>query len=64
MRKPSPETELRTLRREVKRLLSYRLDAEQTMAIQRGQITKAQQETAEWKRRFDALLERTPKDQG
>lgn len=60
MRKPSPETEVRNLRRELSRaneeLRSLRLIAGREQA--RG--VKAEAECAEWKRRFDLLLARTP----
>lgn len=57
-RKPSPETELRYLRREVreyKRALDSAITARDSY---RGQLTQARQEVAEWKRRFDTLLTR------
>lgn len=53
-------TELRSLRKEVREARDQirRMDAER--GVQRGQLTKAQQEIAEWKRRFDLLLTRIP----
>jgi hypothetical protein len=57
-RMPSTETRLRTLQREHKLL-------QQNYALVRGEstkyrerATKAEQECAEWKRRFDLLLSR------
>lgn len=62
MRKPSPATELRNLRSSVRILneeaVRWRLERDGY----RARATKAEQEVAEWKRRFDALLERTPKE--
>lgn len=60
MRKPSAETEVRSLRRElaeVKALSAQRGIEANTF---RSRATRAEQEVAEWKRRFDALLARTP----
>lgn len=56
MRKRSPQTENRALRRQLKSseasVEQYRLQAR----IAEGKLTQAKQETSEWKRRFDALL--------
>lgn len=57
----TPQTELRNLRREHKRVREALTEALRIGESYRGRATKAEQETAEWKRRFDALLERTPK---
>ena len=58
MRKPSPETELRTVKRDL-RETSARLEQYQREAmILRGQLNKSQAETGEWKRRFDLLLQK------
>ena len=63
-RKPSPETELRNLRRSQNRLdkLAVHLSSERDRY--RIRATKAEQEAAEWKQRFDALLARVPKLEG
>lgn len=53
---PSPETQIRNLKRQLKAMTAdmaeYRLQAR----VYEGRLTKAQQECAEWKKRFDALL--------
>ena len=56
MRKPSPETELRNLRRELKEATQLKNDYQREAMILRGQLNKSQAETGEWKRRFDSLL--------
>ena len=67
MKKPSPATELRALRHDLR--LSRRAETirqDEAIALRRellqlrGQLTKAQQDTAEWRDRFDALLSRVP----
>lgn len=62
-RPPSPATEIRTLKRELKAATAdaaeYRLQAR----FAEGRLTKAQQEVAEWKRRFDTLLANIPASQ-
>ena len=60
MRKPSAETELRLTRRELKRSMVDRLNLTNELAGYRRRATKAEQECAEWKSRFDMLLSRTP----
>ena len=60
MRKPSPETELRNLRREFKELRTDWRDARAASDAYRARATKAEQEIVEWKRRFDALLKIVP----
>lgn len=60
MRKPSAETENRTLRSVVARSEAARMKLHTDYEAMRGRATRAEQEVAEWKRRFDALLARTP----
>lgn len=55
-RKPSPETELRTVRRELKEARSLKDEYQREAMVLRGQLNKSQAETGEWKRRFDMLL--------
>lgn len=61
-RAPSVETQLRNVKselaREEKRARQFASERDQY----RIRATKAEQEVAEWKRRFDLLLERTPKE--
>ena len=60
-RTASPETQLLRLKSEYSKLLDQ-LDAAQQRGMQyRERATKAEQDVAEWKARFDALLHRTPK---
>lgn len=66
-KKPSPEQEIRNLKREVKQLRRAVADeharagvAMRQQLLGRARATKAEQEVAEWERRFDALLARTP----
>lgn len=56
----SPATELRNLRRDMKILRNQLSDALQRCSEYRGRLTKAETETADWRRRFDLLLARTP----
>lgn len=60
MKKPSDATLLRSARSENKELQQIRTELVRERDIYRARATKAEQEVAEWKRRFDALLERTP----
>jgi hypothetical protein len=60
MRKPSVETQLRLTRSELKRSMVDRLNLTNEVAGYRRRATKAEQECAEWKARFDLLLARTP----
>jgi hypothetical protein len=55
-RKPSPETELRNLRREFREVLKSKNDYQREAMALRGQLNKAYAETGEWKHRFDQLL--------
>lgn len=62
-RKPSPETQLRSARTELKQALADRARALTMCQDFRTRATKAEQECAEWKARFDLLLKRTPEQQ-
>jgi hypothetical protein len=55
-RKPSPETELRNVKRELKEEIALRNQYQREAMALRGQLNKSQAETGEWKRRFDMLL--------
>lgn len=57
---PSEKTKLANERRLVKRLRVELMDVQRSMNAYRSMATKAEQELAEWKARFDKLLERTP----
>lgn len=57
---PSEKTKLANERRLVKRLRVELMDVQRSMNAYRSRATKAEQELAEWKARFDKLLERTP----
>ncbi len=61
MRKPSAETELRTVRRELKLCKAERTKDVTLMQQYRARATKAEQELATWKQRFDRLLWSTGK---
>lgn len=51
-RKPSLETEVKNLRRELKRLK----ESEKLWVTYRSRATQAEQQLAEWRQRFDFLL--------
>lgn len=55
-RQPSPETQLRTARADIRRLTVELARAEQQAAAYRARATQAEQEAAQWKNRFDILL--------
>lgn len=57
---PSEATQLRTIKRELKAILDDREKLKMLSHQYRERATKAEQECAEWKARFDALLLRTP----
>lgn len=57
-RKPSAETELRTARRIIREQQVTITRAERERDAYRARATKAEQECAEWKSRFDQLLAR------
>ena len=66
-KKPSAETKLRSVSLELRgACLASRANLELANAarteahILRGQLTKAQQDAAEWRKRFDDLLARVP----
>lgn len=59
-KKPSAETEVKRLRAELKRAVAHSNDLAQKLMESRGQRTKAEQQAAEWRLRFDALLARVP----
>lgn len=52
-----------TAMRDIKRLQEARNAAAAAREAYRARATKAEQEVAEWKARFDALLARTPKEE-
>jgi phage shock protein A len=60
MREPSPATEIRNLRRALAQTRDGAARAVSERDAFRARATKAEQEVAEWKRRFDLLLARTP----
>lgn len=53
---PSEKTQLATERRLVKRLRVEMMEVQRSLTSYRLRATKAEQELAEWKRRFDELL--------
>ena len=55
-REASTETKLRTARANIKELQRALSEAEKQRTAYRERATKAEQEAAEWKRRFDILL--------
>ncbi len=59
-KKRSPATELRSLRSELKRWRTGYDERVKDCTAFMMRATKAEQECAEWKRRFDLLLARTP----
>lgn len=60
MRKPSPATELRQLKRAFKEVGLALVSAKATAEQYRVRATKAEQEAKEWKQRFDTLLANIP----
>lgn len=60
MRERKPETIIRELKREMRQLCVGMDNAHRENETLRRRATKAEQDAAEWKRRFDALLERSP----
>lgn len=60
MKKRSAETELRDIKSQLRAAQAELTALRQEVAIARGQRTKAQQDAAEWRARFDALLARVP----
>mgnify|MGYP003465901709 CR=1 FL=1 len=61
-RTPSLETQVRSLRRQLAEEEQRAVGFMRERDIYRVRATKAEQECAEWKARFDKLLERTPKE--
>ena len=59
-RMPSDATQLRNVRREVKALKAERAQLVGEREQYRARATKAELEAADWRRRFDMLLLRTP----
>lgn len=59
-RVPSTETQLRNLKRELSREIDRANGFARDRDAYRARATRAEQEVAEWKNRFDALLMRTP----
>lgn len=55
-RKPSPETELRNVKRELREAIELKNQYQREAMILRGQLNKSQTETGEWRYRFDTLL--------
>lgn len=55
-RKPSPETELRNLKRELRDTLGRMHEYQREAMVLRGQLNKSQAEAGEWRHRFDMLL--------
>lgn len=64
MRKPSPETELRTVKRELREVTELKNEYQKEAMILRGQLNKAQAETGIWERRFDAMLSKCKSFEG
>lgn len=63
-RLPSPATELKNTKRLLKAALTDASEYRMQVRVAEGRLTKAQQELAEWKRRFDALLKILPASDG
>lgn len=61
-REASDATKLRHATRELNEMRGWLRDEKQLANEYRARATKAEQEVAEWKRRFDLLLERTQID--
>jgi multidrug resistance efflux pump len=59
---PSTETQLRTAKRRIAELEREVSGLSAQYATMRGRATKAEQEAAEWKARFDVLLRRDGKE--
>jgi hypothetical protein len=61
---PSVETQLRTAKADIRRLHIELNRAAQSVSDYRSRATKAEQEAAEWKQRFDLLLRRDEQKKG
>ena len=59
-RPPSDATLLRAAKRDLNETRAYLRDARRQCEAYRIRATQAEQECAEWKARFDLLLQRTP----
>ena len=59
MKKPSLQTQHRALKAQYKRTFDALQAANASVATYRNRATQAEQDAAEWKRRFDVLLART-----
>lgn len=59
-RLPSAETQLRSARSDLRAANKRAHELQGLAESYRLRATKAEQEAAEWKKRFDALLARTP----
>lgn len=59
-KQPSEATQIRNLNRDLRDRDAQLSRLKATVNEYRARATKAEQECAEWKRRFDLLLERTP----
>jgi FtsZ-binding cell division protein ZapB len=59
-RTPSDATLLRDAKRDLNETRAYLRDARRQCEAYRIRAMQAEQECAEWKERFDLLLERTP----
>lgn len=57
---PSAEAQLKTLKRELKDAIQAKERVRMEAEAYRSRATKSEQENAEWKRRFDALLKIVP----
>ena len=55
-RQPSTETQLRTAKADIRRLNIELQRAQQQVSAYRERATKAEQDAAQWKHRFDILL--------
>jgi chromosome segregation ATPase len=63
-RKPSAETELRHVKRQLKAHDTALKETRIQLNEYRGRATKAESEAADWRKRFDLLLARTANPSG
>jgi hypothetical protein len=61
-RAPSDKTALLTARREIKRLTGELNSAKAAWSGYRERATRAEMDASDWRKRFDLLLARTPKE--
>jgi hypothetical protein len=59
-RKPTPETELKTVKRELRQSQEDAAKWLRDANTYRARAMQAEQECADWRKRFDLLLARTP----